>query len=161
MKGNVVETTIGAAVIAIAVAFFTYVYKTADIRAGSGGYTIKANFENIDGINTGSDVRVSGIKVGSVVEQRLDTSTFEAAVVFAIDPGVKLPADSSAKVTSEGLLGDKYIAIEPGGDEEMLAEGGIIEHTQGALDLFGMISSFLFSGNDKKTDETKQDTTTQ
>ena len=160
MKGNVVETFIGAAVIAIAAVFFTYVYKTADIRAGSGGYTISANFENVDGITTGSDVRVSGIKVGSVVEQSLDTSTFEAAVKFAINPGVKLPTDSSAKVTSEGLLGDKYIAIEPGGDEVMLAEGGVIEHTQGALDLFGMISQFLFSGNDKK-DETKSDAATQ
>ena len=161
MKGNVVETFIGAAVIAIAAVFFTYVYKTADIRAGSGGYTITANFENVDGITTGSDVRVSGIKVGSVVEQSLDTSTFEAAVKFAINPGVKLPADSSAKVTSEGLLGDKYIAIEPGGDEVMLAEGGVIEHTQGALDLFGMISQFLFSGNDKKSDESQSDTPTQ
>ena len=61
MKGNVVETVIGAAVIAIAVVFFTYVYKTADIRAGSGGYTVIANFENVDGITTGSDVRVSGV----------------------------------------------------------------------------------------------------
>ncbi|MGI9415577.1 MAG: outer membrane lipid asymmetry maintenance protein MlaD [Hyphomicrobiales bacterium] len=158
MKGNVIETVIGAVVIAIAVGFFTFVYKTADIRAGTGGYTLKANFESVDGITTGSDVRVSGIKVGSVVEQRLDTETFEAAVVFAIDRDVKLPADSSAKVTSEGLLGDKYIAIDPGGDEEMLADGGTIEHTQGALDLFGMISQFLFTGDDKKQDNATQDT---
>ena len=149
MKGNIVETVIGAVVIVIAVGFFTYVYKTADVRAGSGGYEVTALFESIDGITTGSDVRVSGIKVGSVVSQMLDKETFEAVVTMAIDPDVKLPSDTSAKVTADGLLGDKFISIEPGGDENMLADGGRIEHTQGSLDIFGMISQFLFSDDSK------------
>ena len=115
MKSNIVETIIGAVVIVIGVGFFTYMYKSADVQAGTGGYRVNASFDGIDGITVGSDVRVAGIKVGSVVEQRLNTEIYEAAVVFAINPGIKLPTDSSAKVTSEGLLGDRYIAIEPGG----------------------------------------------
>ena len=149
MKNNAIETIVGALVILIAGAFFTFVYKTADVRAGSGGYEVTANFESIDGISTGSDVRVSGIKVGSVVSQRLNIETYEAVVTMAIAPEVKLPLDTSAKVTSDGLLGSKFIAIEPGGEEEMLADGGNIEHTQGAIDIFGMISSFLFSDDEK------------
>ena len=149
MKNNAIETVVGALVIIIAVTFFTFVYKTADVRAGSGGYEVTANFESIDGISTGSDVRVSGIKVGSVVSQRLNPDTYEAVVVMAISPEVKLPLDTSAKVTSDGLLGSKFIAIEPGGEEEMLADGGNIEHTQGALDIFGLISTFLFSDDEK------------
>ena len=148
MKGNVVETVIGAIVIVVAVGFFTFVYKTADVRAGSGGYQITANFESIDGITTGSDVRVSGIKVGSVVGQVLNAESYEAIVTMTIAPEVKLPIDSSAKVTSDGLLGSRFIALEPGGDEKMLASGDTIEHTQGSLDIFDMISKFLFSGDD-------------
>lgn len=149
MKSNVVETVTGAVVIVVAVFFFTYVYKTADVRAGSGGYEINARFESIDGITTGSDVRVSGIKVGSVVSQTLNSESYEAVVTMAIAPEVKLPLDSSAKVTADGLLGAKFIALEPGGDETMLAAGDTIEHTQGSLDIFGLISQFLFSDDQK------------
>jgi len=153
MKGNAIETMIGAVVILIAVGFFTFVYKTADVRAGSGGYQLVAQFESINGITSGSDVRVSGIKVGSVVSQILNTETYEAVVTLAINPEVKLPTDTSAKVTSDGLLGDKFISIEPGGDEEMLGDGARIEHTQGALDIFGLISTFLFKDDEKKAEE--------
>lgn len=151
MRTNVVETVTGAVVILVAIGFFTYVYQTFDVRAGSGGYEIKANFESIDGITTGADVRMSGIKIGSVVNQTLNPESYEAVVTMTIAPDVKLPLDSSAKVTSDGLLGSKFIALEPGGDEQMLAEGGLIEHTQGSLDIFAMISSFLFS-DDKKAE---------
>ena len=159
MKSNVVETVIGAVVIVIGVGFFTYMYKSADVQAGTGGYRVNASFDGIDGITVGSDVRVAGIKVGSVVEQRLDTEIYEAAIVFAINPGVKLPTDSSAQVTSEGLLGDRYIAIEPGGDETMLSEGGIIQHTQGPVDIMSILREYLFGGNKEKAEEDKSDET--
>ena len=157
MKSNIVETIIGAGVIVIAVVFFTYLYKAADVQAGTGGYRVIASFDSIDGVSVGSDVRVAGIKVGSVVEQRLDTDIYEAAVVFAIKPGVKLPTDSSAKVTSEGLLGDRYVAIEPGGDDTMLSEGGIIQYTQGPIDLMSIIGEFVLGGKDKKEEEDKSE----
>ncbi len=152
MKNNVVETAIGAIVIVVAIGFFTFVYKTADVRAGAGGYVLKANFESIDGITTGSDVRISGIKIGSVVDQVLNGQSYEAVVTMSIAPEVKLPLDSSAKVTSDGLLGSKFIALEPGGDENMLGAGDTLEHTQGSIDIFGLISKFLFADDDKKSE---------
>jgi len=148
MKGNVIETVIGAVVIVIAVAFFTYVYQTADLRAGSGGYEVTARFQSVDGITTGSDVRMAGIKIGSVTSQELDAQTYEAILTMALDEEVRLPIDSSAKITSDGLLGDRYLVVEPGGDEQMLADGGTIDYTQSALDLFGLIGQFLFKDDD-------------
>jgi phospholipid/cholesterol/gamma-HCH transport system substrate-binding protein len=147
MKSNAIETIVGGAVIVIAVAFFTYVYKTADLRAGTGGYSVTARFESVDGITTGSDVRMAGIKIGTVLSQELDTETYEAVITISLDDSVKLPIDSSAKITSDGLLGDRYVSIDPGGDPTMLADGGVIDYTQSALDLFGLIGSFLFQDN--------------
>jgi phospholipid/cholesterol/gamma-HCH transport system substrate-binding protein len=146
MKQNLMETAVGALVIAIALGFFIFMYSTTGVGKGSGGYHLTAKFKNVEGINVGSDVRMSGIKIGSVTNQSLDNKTFDAVLTFAIDPTIKLPDDSTAKITSEGLLGGKFIALEPGGSETILADGGTITYTQGALDLWALVSDYMFSG---------------
>jgi phospholipid/cholesterol/gamma-HCH transport system substrate-binding protein len=146
MKQNLMETAVGALVIAIALGFFIFMYSTTGVGKGSGGYHLTAKFKNVEGINIGSDVRMSGIKIGSVTAQALDNQTFDAVLTFAIDPTIKLPDDSTAKITSEGLLGGKFIALEPGGSETILADGGTITYTQGALDLWALVSDYMFSG---------------
>ena len=146
MKQNLMETAVGALVIAIALGFFIFMYSTTGVGKGSGGYHLTAKFKNVEGINIGSDVRMSGIKIGSVTNQALDNNTFDAILTFAIDPTIKLPDDSTAKITSEGLLGGKFIALEPGGSETILADGGTITYTQGAIDLWSMVSDYMFSG---------------
>ena len=145
MNNNVVETIIGAAVIAIAVVFFTYAYKTADVGKGSDGYSLTAQFERVDGVSTGTDVRMAGIKIGTVTAQRLEPESYEAIVTIVVSPEVKLPTDSTAKITSEGLLGGNYISLEPGGDETMLAEGGKIANTQSSVDLIGLLGQAIFN----------------
>ncbi len=149
MKNSVVETIVGAGVIAIAVVFFVFAYTTSGAGKGAGGYSLSAEFENIEGINIGSDIRLAGIKIGSVVRQELDPSSFQAKVVMSLDNAIKLPDDSTAKVTSEGLLGGKFIAIEPGGSEELLKDGDQMSYTQSAIDLWGLINQFMFD-SDKK-----------
>ena len=149
MHNSVVETIIGAAVIAIAAAFFTFAYTTSGIGKGAGGYSLSAEFENIEGINVGSDVRLAGIKIGSVTKQELDPSNFQARIVMSISSEVILPDDSTAKVTSEGLLGGKFVAIEPGGSEEKLKDGDQMSYTQGAIDLWGLINQFMFESGKK------------
>jgi len=148
MKNNLVETAVGALVIAIAAGFFLYVYNTTDIGGNSGGYRISAEFENISGISVGSDIRMAGIKVGSVVAQKLDPETFQAVVTMSVASFVKLPDDTTAKVTSEGLLGSKFITLDIGGSEVLLTDGGSLSNTQSALDIWSLISEFMFS--DKK-----------
>ena len=149
MKDNLVETAVGALVIAIAAGFFAYVYNSTDVGQGAGGYRIKAEFENIEGISVGSDIRMAGIKIGSVVKQQLDPKSFQAVVTMSVAKFVKLPDDTTAKVTSEGLLGSKFITLEVGGSDDLLKEGDSLTHTQSALDIWALINEFMFS--DKKS----------
>ena len=147
MQNSLVETLIGAAVIAVAALFLSYAYTST----GSGsvsGYQVTAKFNRADGVNVGSDVRLSGIKVGTVSKLALDPMTYNALVTISLDNSVQLPEDSSARITSEGLLGSNYLSIEPGGSPDKIKPGGEIEYTQGAVDLIGLLGKAVFgSGN--------------
>ncbi len=144
MGRNLIETLMGAAVIVVAVFFFVFAYNTADIGAVDG-YPISAKFDRIDGIHEGSDVRMSGIKIGTVTTQAIDPQTYLAVVTMSIDRAIKLPLDTSASITADGLLGEKYLTLSPGGEDEIIPPGGEIETTQGSVDLFSLIGQLIFS----------------
>ena len=146
MGGNVVETLIGAVVLVVAVAFLTFAYGRADVGAVAG-YEVVARFERVDGLSAGSDVRMSGIKIGTIVNQTLDKNDYLAVVRMSIDPDVKLPEDSSAEVISDGLLGSKYMSLVPGGAEDMIEPGGEIQFTQSSVSLEQLIGKFMFSSD--------------
>lgn len=152
MQSNLVETLIGTLVVAVAAVFLFYGYTTSGMRS-STGYRVNAAFSSVDGLATGADVRLSGIKIGTVVRQSLDPETYQAVVTLDIAPSVKLPDDSSAKITSEGLLGGSYISVTPGGSEELLANGGEIMFTQGSVDLMSLIGQAVFSASDSGSGE--------
>src|SRR5450755_3209566 len=138
MKGNGLETVLGAVVLVVAALFLFFAYNSSQLRAVKG-YELSANFEHIDGIRDGSDVRVSGIKVGSVVEARLDPKTFLATVRMSVEPSVKLPDDTVAEIVSSSLLGDKYMSLVPGGSDKDLPAGGRIKFTQSSVSLEHLI----------------------
>jgi len=144
MQSNLVETLIGTVVVAVAAVFLFYGYSASGMRSASG-YQVNAAFSAVDGLANGADVRMSGIKIGTVVRQSLDPDTYQAVVTLDIASDVKLPDDSSAKITSEGLLGGSYISVTPGGSEDMLAGGGEIMFTQGSVDLMSLIGQAVFS----------------
>lgn len=149
MRHNLVETLMGAVVLVVAFAFLAFAYTNTDIRAVKG-YELKARFDRVDGLTVGSDVRLSGIKVGTVTGQELDPHSYQAVVRFSVDPSVKLPEDTSAKITSEGLLGSNYLALSPGASDVMLEPGEDIAYTQGAVDFLSLISKFADGGGDEK-----------
>ena len=144
MRRSPLETLIGGLVIAVALVFFVFAYNTAQVETIEG-YSVTASFDRIDGIHPGSDVRMSGIKIGSVVDSRIDPDTYFAVVRMSIDSKIELPTDSSAAVSADGLLGDRYVALTPGGDEETIPDGGQIEITQGAIDLVSLLGQLIFS----------------
>ena len=144
MRRSPIETLVGALVIAVAVLFFVFAYNTAQVETVEG-YAVTAKFDRIDGIQRGSDVRMSGIKIGTVLDYRIDPETYLAVVSMSIESDIELPMDSSVSITSDGLLGDKYLSLTPGGDEEAIPDGGEIEITQGAIDLISMIGQLIFS----------------
>jgi phospholipid/cholesterol/gamma-HCH transport system substrate-binding protein len=151
MQSNFVETLIGAIVVVVAGVFLFYGYTNSGMRSASG-YHVKAEFDRVDGLASGSDVRLSGIKVGTVVGQSIDPDNYKAVVTLNLTPDVKIPDDSSAKITSEGLLGSNYIALTPGGSEDFLTEGGEISFTQGSIDLMSLIGQAVFSTTSGKSE---------
>lgn len=142
MSGNLVETLIGAVVLGVAGLFLYVAYSTTEVGTVRG-YQLVAKFDRIDGISVGSDVRISGIKVGSVTRQLLDQDTFEAILGIAIESDIELPDDSSAKISSEGILGGSFVAVDPGGSPDMLVAGDEILFTQGTVDLMGLIGQVI------------------
>jgi phospholipid/cholesterol/gamma-HCH transport system substrate-binding protein len=141
--GALVETVIGAIVLAGAAFFLVYAQGRIEQGPGSDGYAVTARFDSVGDLARGADVRVSGVPIGTVRRIELDRDTFFARATLIIDGSVEIPADSTATITANGLLGGLYVNIEPGGDMEMLAEGEEIEFTQGAVDLFGLVSDFV------------------
>ncbi len=141
MSSNLVESIVGAVVLVVAGWFLFFAYERTDV-ATVNGYTLSARFDRIDGLGVGSDVRVAGIKVGTVLESVLDNKTYQAIVKFSVATGVTLPLDTAAAISSESLLGGSYLTLLPGGDEEMLVDGDLIEETQDAIDLLGLIGKF-------------------
>lgn len=146
-RRNPSELLAGAVVLAVAIGFLGYTVVTTG-HAGGGGYTLHARFERIDGLMPGSDVRMAGVKVGSVEATRIDPKTFQAIVDFTVAPDIRLPTDSSAQVTSSGLLGGVFLALAPGGDEKLIPPGGQVTITQSAVSLEDLLGKFIFNVGD-------------
>lgn len=151
---NYFEVIVGTFVLLCAVFFFFNSFKSANIKA-SKGYALTALFDNIDGIVNGSDIKISGVKIGTVENQFLDKKTFRAVLKLNINNGVVLPIDSSAKVASEGLLGSKYLSIQPGADDEILKEGEEITYTQSSVNFEDLLGKFIFNSKSNSADEKK------
>lgn len=145
MKSNIIESILGAVVLAIGLSVLIFAYSTGKSTTPRAGYSIVAKFDRADGVLVGSDVRMSGIKVGSVTGARLDPISYMAEVTMTIERDVKLPTDTSAEIASEGLLGGKYLALVPGGADDMLKPGDEITHTQSSVNLESLIGQMIFS----------------
>ncbi|MEL6678313.1 MAG: outer membrane lipid asymmetry maintenance protein MlaD [Pseudomonadota bacterium] len=142
MASNVVETIIGAVVLSVAGGFLVYAAQTADLGGGGSSYPLEAKFRKADGLAVGTDVRVSGVKVGTVTALELDPTTYQAVASLAVAREVEIPEDSDASIQAEGILGGNYVAITPGGSEFMLEPGDEILNTQGSVSLLDLIMTF-------------------
>lgn len=143
MANSAAETLIGAGVILAAAGFVVYAGQTTGFGLDGGDrYMLKASFQSAEGITPGTDVRLAGVKIGSVTGLELDPETYQAVAEFSIVSDVKIPDDSDVKVSSEGLLGGNFIEISPGGSEFMLAAGDQFTYTQGAVSLLNLLIKF-------------------
>lgn len=152
MSENATEVTVGAAVLALAVGFLLYAGNIAGMGAGTGDkYELSASFRSVQGISVGTDVRLAGVKIGTITGLDLNPQTFRADARFSIADGIELPDDSAILISSEGLLGGNFIEIIPGGSPFNLEAGGEIEDTQGAVSLISLLMKFV-SGSDEEGD---------
>lgn len=150
-REHLAEALTGLLVIVLAIAFAWFAWMKTGGGVAAGAIEVAALFPNTTGIEVGTDVRVAGLKVGTVTAQDLDPATFQVKATLAIDPKIKLPVDSSAAVTSEGFLGGSYVALIPGGDTRTLKTGDMITDTQGAMDMMGLVGQFINkSGSDSE-----------
>lgn len=150
MNRNTIETLTGALVILVAAWFFMFFMKSnAAVSVTNDHYSLFAKFEQADGITVGTPVRIGGVKIGVVVDQTLDPKTYFAIIKFSIDKKVQIPADSTAKISSEGLIGGKYLAIAPGGADQNLLPGEEIKFTQSSINLETLIGKMIFSKEGK------------
>ena len=148
MSENRAELLVGALVIAVAAGFLTYATSRAGIIQGSSGYTLVASFRSAEGVSVGTDVRLAGVKIGSITGLTLNPQTFRADATLAIRSGVELPDDSSVLIASEGLLGGNFVEIQPGGSAFNFEPGAEIDNTQGAISLIELLSKFVGSGSE-------------
>ncbi|MGV6811111.1 MAG: outer membrane lipid asymmetry maintenance protein MlaD [Brevirhabdus sp.] len=148
MAEDTTEVLIGGAVLALAAGFLIYMAQSTGVGQATGGsYELTASFRSAEGITVGTDVRMAGVKVGTVTELKLNPQTFRADTVFLVKDSIALPDDSSVSVASEGLLGGSFVELTPGGSPFNLEAGGEIEDTQGAVSLISLLLKFV-SGRD-------------
>ena len=146
-SNNATETAIGAVVLGVAAVFLFYASSVVGLRGSSDQYTLTASFRSADGVTVGTDVRLAGVKIGTVTGLALNPTTYRADVSFAIDSAVEVPDDSAVSVSSEGLLGGNFIEILPGGSAMALENGGEIEDTQGSVSLLTLLMKFVAGGD--------------
>ncbi|MDR3180187.1 MAG: outer membrane lipid asymmetry maintenance protein MlaD [Holosporaceae bacterium] len=143
-KGRTFETIVGFFVLLVALFFFYFVYSRSN-WANINGYVLSAKFDRADGLGEGIDVKISGVRVGKILNIKVDPDTFLARVEFSVSNDIKLPKDTSASVQSDGLFGGKYLSLNPGGAEENIGAGGEIENTVGPTNLESIIGKFMLS----------------
>ena len=143
MGENTSEVIAGAAVLAAAVGFLVYAGQSTGFTGNAASYPLVASFRSVDGVTVGTDVRLAGVKVGTVTALELNPQTFFADATISVRDDVLLPEDSTILVSSEGLLGGSFIELQPGGSLENLGPGDEIEDTQGAVSLIALLMKFV------------------
>src|SRR4051812_25697860 len=156
MQRNVLETVMGAVVLLAAAAFLFIIYSASGVKEASNGYHLIMRLDQGGSIAPGTDVRAAGVKVGTVVKQEFDDKAFQAVITLDVDQRVKLPTDSSANVDQDGLLGNSYVNLQLGGDDEIMKEGDTFRHATGALSLGKIIGMAISGGGGDKSEEKTQ-----
>ncbi len=147
MSENKAEVALGAVVLAIAIGFVVYLSQSTGLTMGGDSYQIRAGFRTAEGISIGTDVRLAGVKIGAVQDLSLNSETYRAEAVLAIQNDVLIPDDSALTITSEGLLGGHFVEVMPGASFDYLADGGEIIDTQGSVSLVTLLMKFVSGGS--------------
>ena len=137
------EVIVGGAVLACAVAFGVYASQTTGLSQTRAGYELGASFRSLEGVGIGTDVRLAGVKIGTVTDVTLNSDTYRADTRFIVADGILVPDDSAIVISSEGLLGGNFVELIPGGSPFYFEAGDQIEDTQGAVSLISLLVKFV------------------
>ena len=149
MTQNKTEVLVGGAVLAVAIGFLAFAAQVTGLSSGAGSYPLTASFRSLEGVNVGTDVRLAGVKIGSVQSVTLNKQTYRADTVISVNEGIEIPDDSAITIASEGLLGGNFVEIVPGGSPFMFDPSSEIEDTQSAVSLVSLLLKFVSGSGDK------------
>ena len=149
MAENTTEVIVGGVVLAAAIGFGIYAAQIAGISSGGHSYTLNASFRSLEGVSVGTDVRLAGVKIGTVTSVELNPQTFRADTIVSVAKNIEIPDDSAIVISSEGLLGGNFVEIMPGGSPFNLEEDAEITDTQGAVSLISLLLKFVSGGDTK------------
>lgn len=149
MANSAAETVIGGVVLAATVGFLAYAANTTGLSAPSDSYRLSASFRSAEGIGLGTDVRLAGVKIGSVTALDLNPTTFRAVTTLSVSQSIELPDDSQVVIASEGLLGGNFVEIVPGGSPFNVEDGGELLDTQGSVSLVSLLLKFVSGSSDE------------
>lgn len=147
MSHNKTEVLVGGVVFAAAIGFAVYAAQSTGVARGGSGYELHASFRSVEGVSVGTDVRLAGVKIGTVSQMDLNTETYRADTTLTVQNGIEIPDDSAVVVASEGLLGGNFVEIRPGGSLFYLAAGDEILDTQGSVSLISLLLKFVSGGD--------------
>ncbi|GAA6197453.1 outer membrane lipid asymmetry maintenance protein MlaD [Pseudophaeobacter sp.] len=149
MSHNTTEVLTGGLVLAAAIGFAVYAGQVAGLSSAGSGYELTASFRSLEGVGVGTDVRLAGVKIGTVTGVDLNAETFRADTRFSVLEGIQVPDDSSVIISSEGLLGGNFVEVMPGGSPYNFEPGDEVLDTQGAVSLISLLVKFVSgSGGD-------------
>jgi phospholipid/cholesterol/gamma-HCH transport system substrate-binding protein len=146
MAQDRLEVAVGALVLAVAVGFAAFAARGTLWGGAAQSYDLRASFRSAEGVRVGTDVRLAGVKVGTVTALTLNPQTFFADATFSVAAGVAVPDDSTVLISSEGLLGGNFVEILPGGSPDNVPPGGEVIDTQGAVSLISLLLKFVGDG---------------
>ncbi|MBL4768100.1 MAG: outer membrane lipid asymmetry maintenance protein MlaD [Rhodobacteraceae bacterium] len=146
MSHNPTEVLVGGAVLAAAVAFAVYAGQATGLSTGGDSYPLAASFRSLEGVSVGTDVRLAGVKIGTVTQVTLNPESYRADTVFSVATDIAIPDDSAIIISSEGLLGGNFVEIMPGGSPFYFDPGDEIDDTQGAVSLISLLLKFVSGG---------------
>ncbi len=150
MTHSAAEVAVGGAVLAAALVFGAYTVQSTGFALGSSGYQLSASFRSVEGISVGTDVRLAGVKVGTVTGIDLNPETYRADTVVTVEDGVLVPDDSVIAIASEGLLGGNFVEISPGGSLFYYEAGEEILDTQGSVSLLTLLLRYVGGGAEEE-----------
>ena len=146
MSENRLEIAVGGVVLALAVGFAAFLAQSTGLSGSSSSYSISASFRSAEGISVGTDIRLAGVKIGTISDLKLNSETYRAESILSVKNDVRIPDDSALAVTSEGLLGGSFIEVIPGASLDYLEAGDEIIDTQGSVSLIQLLLKFVSSG---------------
>ena len=146
MSENRLEIAVGGVVLTLAVGFAAFLAQSTGLSGSSSSYPISASFRSAEGISVGTDIRLAGVKIGTISDLKLNSETYRAESILSVRNDVRIPDDSALTVASEGLLGGSFIEVIPGASLDYLEAGDEIIDTQGSVSLIQLLLKFVSNG---------------